>query len=378
MSSRAASVVLLIAVAAPAQTFLVDIQNGPGTDFTTIGGALAAVPDGSTLLVRAGQYPAFQIGGRSVSILGEPGAVVEQGSLGAVLISGISATQQVVLRGLGWSSTSGQAMVWIASSQGTIVVDSCYSTLAMAPDGGLLRITNCDAVHVRDTVVVGRRTAVEASHSAATFTRSTLRCLTFETGIAQHFGRVELDDCLVEGSGGVYPFELNPVVVGVAPGDLVVRGGTRLVGYQPGGAYYGIGGHGAVVVDPNTMLMNVNLGLLSPVLLATAVQPLASCQASTGPLGTSASATLAGPAGSAGFLLAGFPGARRTFPVVDQAFWLMAGSEITVAVGGSSVAAGYAVPNVVGLRGLTIAWQGLTFDALNGAQFSNPSIYAHH
>ncbi len=377
MPAPAASFVLLLAAVVPAQTYVVDMLNGPGANFTTIHEALAAVPDGSTIVVRAGQYPAFQINARSMTILGEPGATVEQGPLGAILISGASANQQVVLRGLGWASASGQALVWIANSLGTILLDGCYSTMAMAPDGGLLRISNSEAVHVRDTTIVARSTPVRVDGSSATFTRSTLRSLTLAVGIYQHFGRVELDDCLVEGSGGLFPFENNGVVVGVAPGDLVVRGGTRLVGYQPWGAAYGVGGHGVVVIDPNTTLTNVNLGLVSPVLTSPSVHALASCAASTGALGTTASATLTGPAGSACFLLAGFAGPRRAIPGIDQDTWLAAGTEITVAVGATSVTGGYAVPNAPGLLGLVIAWQGLTYDVTNGLQFSNPSIYTH-
>src|SRR5437762_9224013 len=39
-----------------AQTFIVDAANGPGTNFTEIATAVAAVPDGAVLMVRAGSY----------------------------------------------------------------------------------------------------------------------------------------------------------------------------------------------------------------------------------------------------------------------------------------------------------------------------------
>jgi pectin methylesterase-like acyl-CoA thioesterase len=66
----------LLSLAAGAQTFVVDAANGPGAHFTEITAALQAVPEGAVLRVRAGDYASFTIDGRSVTVLGEPGAVV--------------------------------------------------------------------------------------------------------------------------------------------------------------------------------------------------------------------------------------------------------------------------------------------------------------
>ena len=64
----------LFAVAAlpiAAQTYVVDVNNGPGTNFTTLQTAITTVPAGSTLLVRAGNYfESLDIDGKSLSRLG--------------------------------------------------------------------------------------------------------------------------------------------------------------------------------------------------------------------------------------------------------------------------------------------------------------------
>ena len=43
---------LCVALALPAQTFIVDAASGPGTNFTDLPPAIAAVPDGAIPLVR--------------------------------------------------------------------------------------------------------------------------------------------------------------------------------------------------------------------------------------------------------------------------------------------------------------------------------------
>ena len=57
MSPRLALLLSLVfPAAAPAQTFVVDAANGPGTNFTDLLTASTTVPDGATLLVRPGHY----------------------------------------------------------------------------------------------------------------------------------------------------------------------------------------------------------------------------------------------------------------------------------------------------------------------------------
>ncbi|MCA8976080.1 MAG: hypothetical protein KDC98_15265 [Planctomycetes bacterium] len=85
---------LLLPATLLAQTFVVDINNGPGTSFTTIDAAVAAVPGGSTLIVKAGNYPGFTIAQKSITVLAEARVVASP----AISVTGLTAAQKVVLR----------------------------------------------------------------------------------------------------------------------------------------------------------------------------------------------------------------------------------------------------------------------------------------
>ena len=103
---QAAVLFALLAAAVPAQTFVVDANNGPGTNFTTIGAAIAAVPDGAVLRVRAGHYveSSLVIRGKSLAILGDGGVDIEVPALPHPTIELLGPQQSVVLRRL--ASTS--------------------------------------------------------------------------------------------------------------------------------------------------------------------------------------------------------------------------------------------------------------------------------
>lgn len=93
---------LLLTALASAQTFVVDAQSGPGSQFTSIAAAVAAVPSGSVLLVRPGTYAPFSIVGKGLAILGTNGVVIS-GTFYApvtVTVSATAANQPVVLRDL--------------------------------------------------------------------------------------------------------------------------------------------------------------------------------------------------------------------------------------------------------------------------------------
>src|ERR1041384_3249147 len=98
MLARCTMFAVLTSVAG-AQTFVVDWANGPGTNFTDIVSAVAAVPDGAVLIVRAGTYWPFTIANKGLSVLCDSG--VEIVSLTTpVTISGTSLQQTVELRGM--------------------------------------------------------------------------------------------------------------------------------------------------------------------------------------------------------------------------------------------------------------------------------------
>ena len=67
----------LTAGAAASQTLVVDINNGPGTAYTSLIDAAANAPDGAVLEVRPGFYfGAVLVDAKSLSIFCDPGAVI--------------------------------------------------------------------------------------------------------------------------------------------------------------------------------------------------------------------------------------------------------------------------------------------------------------
>ncbi|HEX6811252.1 MAG TPA: hypothetical protein VF384_06495 [Planctomycetota bacterium] len=65
---------LLASVASAQTTWIVDDTAGPGVHFTSLPAAVAAAASGDTLLVAPGNYAAFHVSGKALSILGDGNA----------------------------------------------------------------------------------------------------------------------------------------------------------------------------------------------------------------------------------------------------------------------------------------------------------------
>ncbi|HEX6812687.1 MAG TPA: hypothetical protein VF384_13755, partial [Planctomycetota bacterium] len=98
MRLASSALVLLVAGIARCQTYVVDAAGGPAANFTSIAAAVAAVPDGSVLVVRSGTYAGFTIDNKGLTVLADPGVVMQ--SLQSIAIQNTTATQGVVLRNL--------------------------------------------------------------------------------------------------------------------------------------------------------------------------------------------------------------------------------------------------------------------------------------
>ncbi|MEM7310828.1 MAG: hypothetical protein AAF682_29425 [Planctomycetota bacterium] len=89
---------------AAADVLLVDGQGGPGA-FLGIQGAVLSASDGDTILVKEGEYPEFEVAGKSVTILAEQGADVRIVPTFAsepipLVVRDLAADQAVVVRGI--------------------------------------------------------------------------------------------------------------------------------------------------------------------------------------------------------------------------------------------------------------------------------------
>ncbi len=126
-------------LAIPAQIFVVDVNGGPGVDFTQIQAAIDAAADGDVLLVKPGLYEQFALSKR-LTVLAEPGAAARA----VCRIQNLSADQQVVIDGL--------ELV-------TLHVTNCssavlLSNLSIYPDPALIPLSSAEHLRVDECVDV--------------------------------------------------------------------------------------------------------------------------------------------------------------------------------------------------------------------------------
>ncbi|MCA8951697.1 MAG: hypothetical protein KDE27_19470 [Planctomycetes bacterium] len=376
---RRSSALFVLTASAAAQTFVVDVNNGPGTDYTTIAAAVAAVPDGAVLDVRPGAYGQFTIDDKSLTVLARPGVTVTPAfgpnSRTPIRVRNLASHRSVTLRGLVWSVIGSGAMLECHDNRGTVVLDDCPPS----PAGGQLIVTASDRVFVRDTnlelhvLPTAAYGALEATDSnvfvSGCTVRSDFHCL------RQSGGRVELVDTELRLVAGVVP--LGQAVVASAGGELVLHGDSSVIGL-PTSVGLAASGTGSVVVDPGTTFQNLGNPVRWDQGIAVADRLLPEVAASTQPLGGTASATMTTWGGATGALFAGFAAGPISLPNVYGPLWLGPGA-VLVASGSTPVVQGsYAVPNAPWLLGLQVTWQGAALAYWGAVTLSNPVTYGHH
>ncbi|MCK6446759.1 MAG: hypothetical protein L6Q99_10240 [Planctomycetes bacterium] len=184
---------------------------GTSTNFPDLATAVAAAPDGATLLVNEGTFGGFTIDGRSLAVFAAPGARVHVD--GAIVVRNVGASQRVVLSGL----------------VGTAPVDA--PALDVSNCAGDVRISDC-------SLAGGAAVLLAVSGVPGASVRNSLR--------------VVLERCtLVGGLGGFDCFDLCSLLPG-GPGiagtnSAIITLGCTVRGGAPGGTDYcgGPGGDGA-------------------------------------------------------------------------------------------------------------------------------------
>jgi hypothetical protein len=111
------------------QTFIVDMNNRPGTNFTSLPVAVAAVPDGATLLARSGTYDSFSFANKGLTIPGGPGVRVADTS---VLIENTQPARSVVLGGLKFLPTNHRAPATPGNCLGPVLLERIETSTGLA------------------------------------------------------------------------------------------------------------------------------------------------------------------------------------------------------------------------------------------------------
>ncbi len=367
-----AACVLVLGSLLSSQTFLVDINNGPGTHYTTIAAAVAAVPNGAVLYVRPGTYGGFAIN-KTVRILGDFGVALTPGA--NVTISGLAANQTVVLRHV---RASGGGVWSFSNCVGPIFVDRCYQSpqqvqrlgvancqqvavrnygLGASPGNGMFEVTLTNSNVVFEACQIGRGNPTSVT--------------TVNAGITQTGGTLQLVDCEVRGGANPYP--------NATAGIAVTNGQLRLLGVTTvnGGTNQGraIVGTGGLRYEPSVVFSG-GLPDVPPAMLPT-MRTMPRLTTVPNLSGDQYFARLYGPAGHLAAIALALPGPVVQLPGFDDAVWLD-----PVTVGGLVAAVLTTAPFVwhiqtpagVPLLGVRATWQGVTYDPVEGFQLSNPSF----
>jgi len=366
---------LVLFAALPAQTFVVDAAGGPGSNFTDIGTAVGAVPDGSLLLVRAGQYASFAISAKSLTILGEPG-VSMLGLTSSVTISSLAVGQRVAIHQLSSALPSGGlTTVTCQSCAGEILLDRVrggpFSELRLvAAQCAQVVLTHCilgsnasaASLTASDVTLIDCRVASgHNSNPSAT--------LLLQPGLAQVGGRVQLTSCVVSATGLLAA--ATPPAVSMQGGSLRCDGGTQLHGDSGFPALFGraIDGVGTVRLDPSVVLAGA-VPPIGPAIAATTVA-LPALSVTGGTIGGATNAAMTGASGQLGLLWIGLPGPAAALPGSGDPLAVWNGVVLAAGVFGPSLTASVNVPSLPGLVGQAFGWQGLTLDAGGVLQLTN-------
>jgi hypothetical protein len=373
---------VLVSGTAAQQMFVVGPSGGPGVQFTQINTAVAAVPDGSVLLVQPGNYAAVVIAAKGVTILAN-GAQCP-----SVTIQGTQSWQSVVVRGLRLDPQALFPQWVVQSAAGRVTIDghglpASYGSFTMP----LIRISQSAQVCIQGMEVTGAP-ACRVANSRVVFERC--RLIGRDFFFAQpnvYLAQVALESTLSDvqfahgnmhggsfGSGAVLG---EPAAV-IAGGSLrilgsathSVVGGTSGTGPTAGMPTFAIVGFGSVRADPAIPLVG---GVQQATLTQVAMPSLLSQAAGPGGVLT---AQRFGALGSGYAIAVGLPGPVTAVPGAADPLWLdpqaYAVMQFGVTTTTTPIMVQLPVPNQSSLRGFQMVWQTVDVGT-QGIAPSNPS-----
>ncbi len=369
--------VLLIPTALTAQkTWVVDASNGPGTNFTDLPAAFAAVADGDRVIVRKGTYTPGRLD-KAIRLVAETGAVVTI-SRTDFLVTGIAAGKTCVIHGLRFQAAFlARGKVYVQDNDGLIVFANIRVELFTASNG--LYVHRTKAMTLTDSIVQPQLTVEEAELSAARCAFGPFANGAVRMGIFGYKCTLDLAQCIVLGfNGGGHAPSLPAMRVGLS--SVVIRG-TKDSQYL-GGTYNGQaaspsidgGGNSTLVVDPAVVLSPPPTKMLS-----ITKKRLPALYARGGKLGGTLDLEILSPVSHPYVIAVAMPTLPFDLPFGRQ--WLDIPTEIFLAFGvqgsGEYMRHSYSIPNNPVFRGLALGFQALS-GAGAAAALTNPVIPVLH
>jgi hypothetical protein len=208
-------------LAAQGRTWIVDRNNGAGTDFLDIPPAVAAASDGDTLRIRPGVYSPFSTG-KALALLGEAGVIVRGGfapRLGVVEIRQLPAGRSLVMDRIRVEPLFDSAGVVGSSCQGRIHLEDVevVAPTITTTDVGACSFVQCTLATITGGALYGSP-ALRAATSVVVATGvridgadncGAMRCTIVGTGIRADNATVLLARSSVSGGDGSF---FNPFI----------------------------------------------------------------------------------------------------------------------------------------------------------------------
>jgi hypothetical protein len=345
---------LLLVGTAGAQTFVVDANGGPGSHFTSLPAAVAAVPDGAVLIVRSGVYQSFVLVGRGLTILGEPGARIVSNL--PTTIQGVPAHRMFAMRGVDGGVGATPSRIDCHSCAGPVLVkDVAYNVLVTANQCAQLALDSCTLAASNAPAAVFSNSSVVAIECAFTTTFAT-------TTIDMTASTLQLVRSSVSG--------------GFAGNAITVQGGSLRVGdfcivdvVAP--TTFAVAGTAVLRRSPGILF-----GPCAPgITITVAPQPTIVPDAST--LGGALSTVVLGPTGDVGALFVGPALSPTPIPGFVDAAWLDPNQAIPLAllpIGGWGAYSTTLPANPL-LRRQLFGWQAVVLGAASGVVMTSPALW---
>ncbi|HLQ36912.1 MAG TPA: hypothetical protein VK348_03860 [Planctomycetota bacterium] len=362
------SVLLFVDALARCQVFIVDIHNGPGTSFTSISAAVAAVPPGAILEVRPGSYvETVTIDAKALAILGAGNSGANIVAVSDIRVQNTQASQPVTVHGL----TVGTATSTNCAGQTTwdeVRVDwdwGCSGCAQLVLNRSTLKLSapaaNCSAV----------AEACDFSGQQGCYDPG-LCNIPPTPGLTLDHGSFVLRGCSVQ--AGIWIAPPGSVVFAVE-GLRLVGGSVKLldcrVAASNGLAFNGaVNGTGTMRADAASTFTPFYSFVTPPPVIG----PMPRVSSAGAVLGNTITVDVDGVPGELAVLLIGMAGPPLVIPGFADAFWLAPMDYHFHAIGSVPMTTGVAVPTDPSLRGLRIGWQAVTFDGAGNSKVSNPSL----
>jgi hypothetical protein len=387
---------LLAGSAASQRTWIVDQQNGPGTNFTNLAPAIAAAARGDRIQVRAGTYIGSHVG-KALTIVGEGGVLVLGGSL---TVQGLPAGDQVVLSGFSGHQI-GAGRLLLENNQGRILLDR-YGLEALGL--GAVQVSSCTNVQITGSRLTGGSAldvegfpAVEVVSSTVIVTESTLTgqdsfgyhaVYVGSVGLRVHSGRVFLVRSQVTGgsspTNSINPGLALPAVDAPTQSTIEIRGDATTVLRAGVDQKFAVpisaivANQGQLAIDPAVQIVPSSGG--APISGMATVQFLPMPSLVARPVGSVVNSALYSPPGEIVLLVLGLPGTEIQIAAlgslwIDPALILVLGASVQ---GGSGVfLQATQVPNDPALRFGAFTQQGVSGTPAAGFLLTNPASYTH-